>query len=81
MKYTFNLDKELLENAVRAGGFKTKTAAVTYGLEEIVRRDELTALLKKGLGLSPEELETMYVTPEEVAQQVAEASDVYPNPS
>ena len=46
-----NIPKELLQEAVKASGATTQTMAVVMGLEELLRRKRLEALLKlKGSG-------------------------------
>jgi hypothetical protein len=60
---SMNIPKDLLEEALRASGAKTQTMAVVMGLEELIRRKKIEALLKlKGAGtvrLSPRELRVM----------------------
>ncbi|MDO8461515.1 MAG: type II toxin-antitoxin system VapB family antitoxin [Deltaproteobacteria bacterium] len=47
-----HIPKDLLEEAVRVSGVGTQTMAVILGLEELIRRKRLEALLKyKGKGL------------------------------
>jgi len=60
MKLTINLDKELLENAVRATGAKTKTEAITIALREVERQARLREVLREGLGASADELRAMF---------------------
>lgn len=56
MKITLNVDGPLLDRVVKSTGSKNKTAAIDYALREIDRRARLTGELKKGLGMTPEEL-------------------------
>ena len=58
-----HIPKDLLDEAVRVSGVGTQTMAVVLGLEELVRRKRLEALLKlkgKGVvGLSRDDLRKM----------------------
>lgn len=58
-----NIPRDLLEEAVQVSGASTQTMAVVLGLEELIRRKRLEALLKlKGsgkVGLSQKELGQM----------------------
>lgn len=46
------IPRDLLEEAVRASGATTKTMAVVMGLEELIRKKRLEALLRlKGSGV------------------------------
>lgn len=46
VKKTMNIPKELLEEAVRVTGATTQTMAIVMGLQELVRKKKLLALLK-----------------------------------
>lgn len=47
-----NIPMDLLNEAVRASGAATKTMAVVLGLEELIRRKRVEALLKlQGTGI------------------------------
>ena len=58
-----NIPRELLKEAVRVSGATTQTMAVVMGLEELIRKKRLDALLKlKGtgaLGLTQKDLRRM----------------------
>jgi Arc/MetJ family transcription regulator len=62
-KTTVVIDDELLDEAMRASGAKTKKQAITTALEELVRRKNLEALRQEAgtydLALSLEELEKL----------------------
>ncbi len=60
MKYTFNLDAELLERVVETTGAKTKTEAITFALREVDRRARLASLLREGSGLTEAGLRDMF---------------------
>ena len=61
VKKTMNIPKELLEEAVRVTGATTQTMAIVMGLQELVRKKKLLALLKlRGkIQLSQKDLKTM----------------------
>lgn len=44
-KTSMNIPKDLLKTAVRASGATTQTMAVILGLEELIRKKRLEALL------------------------------------
>ncbi len=46
IRTSMNIPKDLLEEAVRASGAKTQTMAVVMGLEELIHKKRLEALLK-----------------------------------
>jgi Arc/MetJ family transcription regulator len=62
-KTTVVIDDELLDEAMRASGAKTKKQAITTALKELVRRKNLEALRQEAgtydLALSLEELEKL----------------------
>jgi len=62
-KTTVVIDDELLREAIRASGAKTKKQAITTALKELVRRKNLEALRQEAgtydLALSLEELEKL----------------------
>jgi Arc/MetJ family transcription regulator len=47
MKTTLNIPENLLKEAVRLAGTRTKTAAVTRALEEFVRRQKIERMIKQ----------------------------------
>ena len=61
VKKTMNIPKELLEEAVRVTGATTQTMAIVMGLQELVRKKKLLALLElRGkIQLSQKDLKTM----------------------
>jgi Arc/MetJ family transcription regulator len=62
-KTTVVIDDELLKEAMKVIGARTKKQAVSAGLKELVRRKNLEALRQEAgtydLALSPEELEKL----------------------
>ena len=62
-KTTVIIDDELLNEAMRASGAKTKKEAITTGLKELIRRKNVDALRRElgtfDLALSLEELEKL----------------------
>jgi len=46
MKTTINIPDELLEDARRASGQKTKTATIVQALENLVRQKKVAAVLE-----------------------------------
>jgi len=62
-KTTVVVDDELLREAMKVIGAKTKKQAISAGLKELVRRKNLEALRQEAgtydLALSPEELEKL----------------------
>jgi len=62
-KTTVIIDDELLHEAMKASGARTKKQAITTGLEELIRRKNLEALQQEAgtydLALSLEELEKL----------------------
>ena len=63
MRTSMHIPKELLDEAVQMSGVKTQTMAVILGLEELIRKKKLEALMRlKGsdvLGLSAKDLRRM----------------------
>ena len=47
MKTTLNIPENLLKEAVRLAGARTKTEAVTCALEEFVRRQKIERLIEQ----------------------------------
>ena len=47
MKTTLNIPRELLEEAVRLAGVRTKTQAVTRALEDFIRRQKIERLISE----------------------------------
>lgn len=75
---TMHIDDALLEKAVELSGAASKTAAVDVALKEFVRRGELVAVLKRGLGKTAEELKTMFDPGYDLeAMRLAESSPSY----
>jgi Arc/MetJ family transcription regulator len=62
-KTTVVIDDELLEEAIKVSGAKTKKQAITVGLRELIRKKNLEALRQElgtfDLALSPDELERL----------------------
>jgi Arc/MetJ family transcription regulator len=62
-KTTVVIDDELLNEALKASGAKTKKEVIAAGLRELVRRQNLEALRRElgtfDIALSPEELERL----------------------
>ena len=62
-KTTVVIDDELLDEAMKASGARTKKQAITSGLKELIRRKNLEALRHEAgtfdLALSLEELEKL----------------------
>ena len=56
MKMTMHIDEEVLDRVMKITGAKTKREAVEIALKEMARRHKLDELLKKGLGLTPDQL-------------------------
>jgi len=47
MKTTLNIPKELLEEAVKLAGVRTKTEAVMLALKELIRRQKIERLIEQ----------------------------------
>jgi len=47
MKTTLNIPRELLEEAVKLAGVRTKTEAVTLALKELIRRQKIERLIQQ----------------------------------
>jgi len=62
-KTTVIIDDELLDEAMRASGAKTKKQVITTGLQELIRRKNVEALRQElgtfDLALSLDELEKL----------------------
>ena len=62
-KTTVVIDDELLDEAMRASGAKSKKEAITTGLQELIRKKNLEALRRElgtfDLALSLDELEKL----------------------
>jgi Arc/MetJ family transcription regulator len=62
-KTTVIIDDELLDEAMRASGAKSKKEAITTGLQELIRKKNLEAFRRElgtfDLALSLEELEKL----------------------
>jgi len=56
MKMTMHIDEEALAEVIEMFGCESKTEAVNFALKEVVRRKKLRAYLKKGTGMTPEEI-------------------------
>jgi Arc/MetJ family transcription regulator len=63
MKMTMHIDEDVLAEVVRITGVQSKTKAVEKALTEMVRRNRLKELGRKGLGLTTEELKTAWEDP------------------
>ena len=63
MKMTMHIDEEILDKVVEITGVESKTKAVESALTEMVRRHRLKEIGKRGLGLSSEELKTVWEDP------------------
>ena len=50
MKFTLNIDDNLLARVMETTGAKTKTEAIHAALAEVDRRNKLIALLSEGIG-------------------------------
>ena len=55
MKMTMHIDEDTLNEVMKITGAPSKTAAVEMALKELARKAKLKALLKRGMGLTPEE--------------------------
>ena len=78
MKYTMNLDADLLDRVVAVTGARTKTEAVTTALREMDRRGRLIERLREGLGASESELRSLFDPQSDPAVlRVAEESQPY----
>ena len=62
MKMTMHINEEALSDVIKMFGCESKTEAVNFALKEVVRRKKLRACLKKGMGLTPDELRDGYET-------------------
>lgn len=51
-----HLNENLIKEIMCVTGVKSKTEAVMTALHEMTRKNRLKKILKKGLGLTPEEL-------------------------
>jgi Arc/MetJ family transcription regulator len=47
MKTTLNIPRELLEEAVKLAGVRTKTEAVMLALKELIRRQKIERLIEQ----------------------------------
>lgn len=56
MKMTMHIDENALAEVIEMFGCESKTEAVNFALKEVVRRRKLTAYLKAGMGMTPEEI-------------------------
>lgn len=78
MKMTMHIDAGLLKRVQREYDFRSKTETVDAALRELDRRARLRALLKKGLGASPDELKSAVDPAYDVhALRVAEEGEPY----
>lgn len=60
MKITLNVDGPLLKRVMAAMGTTNKTRAIDLALRETDRKSRLQALAADGMGLSPDELGSMF---------------------
>jgi len=78
MKMTMHIDEAVLAEVVRITGVESKTKAVEKALTEMVRRNKLKELGRKGLGLTSEELKTAWEDPfPQESLKAAEQPPVY----
>ena len=63
MKMTMHIDEETLAEVMKLTGVASKTGAVDVSLRELVRKSKFKRLAKAGLGLSAEELKTVWEDP------------------
>lgn len=77
MKMTMHIDEDTLSEVMRITGKESKTGAVEFALKEMVRKFRFKEIAKAGLGLTKEELKTVWEDPfpEETAR-VAEKPSV-----
>jgi Arc/MetJ family transcription regulator len=81
MKYTLNIDEDLLNRVVEVTGAKTKTEAIHNALREVDRRAALLRTLQEGTGATPDELGSMFdPSSDPVALRIADAQPGYGNP-
>lgn len=73
MKMTMHIDEAKLQQVMEFTGASTKTKAVELALEAMVKRGKLQSFAKRGLGLTPDELENAWEDPfpEETARREA----------
>lgn len=60
MKMTMHIDEALLAEVVKATGAKSKTEAVNLALRKVAHKFRQREGLRKGLGMSPEEISATY---------------------
>lgn len=60
MKYTLNLNSDLVDRVVSIVGAKTKTEAIVFALKEVARRERLYSTLRGGVGAEPEALPAIF---------------------
>jgi len=78
MKYTMNLDSDLLDRVVHLTGSRTKTDAVMTALREVERRGRLLEVLRGGLGASEAELKDLFdPASDPTVSRAAEAKRAY----
>jgi len=61
MKMTMHIDEDTLAEVMKITGAPSKTAAVEMALKELARKAKLKTLLKRGLGLKPDELKNALI--------------------
>jgi Arc/MetJ family transcription regulator len=56
MKMTMHIDGDVLAQVMEITGAKSKTKAVEIALSDLARRHRLQKVLRRGLGLTPDQL-------------------------
>jgi Arc/MetJ family transcription regulator len=78
MKISLNIDDALLSRVMDSLGTRNKTRAIDLALREIDRRGRLQKLAAQGMGLSPDELESMFDPAYDLeSARIAEGSGLY----
>jgi Arc/MetJ family transcription regulator len=78
MKMTMHINEEILAEVMKITGVPSKTKAVEAALTEMVRKNRLKEIGKKGLGLTAAELKNAWEDPfPEESLRVAEDSTNY----
>ena len=71
---TMHIDEAVLEDVMKITGVASKTGAVEFALNEMVRRHRFKEIASRGLGMSREELKNVWEDPfpEETARVAEE---------
>ena len=78
MKITLNVDGPLLKRVMAALGTTNKTRAIEHVLREADRRTKLQNLAAEGMGMSPEELGSLFDPSSDLmSARVAEGAGLY----